>query len=427
MSIEQVQSVYSKGFGEENHIDLTVRFLQQAGGSLLPVEKAISDTGVGLLLKDSVDCVSTVATGAPMDHFPRYPTTSSGVDAADEVLQQAKASRAECKPYSFRLDLYAEAASLGSVEALYYWAMMLKYGSESADNSCGFEGDAEMEREFDQEVAVIALLICADMGYAPALVPLSFVLLSGIGIDVILDFDKPLWTSSTMIPVPPQYISTSSSSSLMEGEGSAREVYYRISKLHHHLGMFLTNIIIANGTSDHRPCVVWTARDSVVDSLRICSDKESTSSSPRQQETVSHLAVGLLHVAALHGIPEAFTALSYRYQHGIRVEVDMETSAQYALLAADIAKVEFHRQGAQPVHENDRIDDKTVREIPKGKSGNDDEMIQHQIVMAKEGHLPSILAMGGLLLLLLYYIPLPILITGYSILPKYFSNNTTYY
>jgi TPR repeat protein len=108
--------------------------------------------------------------------------------------------------------------------------------------------------------------------------------------------------------------------------------------------------------------------------------------------------------------------LSYRYQYGHDVSLDIETAAQYSYLAAQgwveynkyynycnflryffkVAKQEFHKFGGQPVLEADRINDNTAAQIPKGNTGNDDELIQHQIVRAKEGDIPSILAMGDL-------------------------------
>jgi hypothetical protein len=104
-----------------------------------------------------------------------------------------------------------------------------------------------------------------------------------------------------------------------------------------------------------------------------------------------------LHVAAALALPEAFAALSYRYEHGIgSIERDVETAAFYAWQAADAAGISFHATGAQPVVQADRIDDTTVLEILHGNTGEDDAAIQFQMVRAAEGHLPSVLAMGDL-------------------------------
>jgi hypothetical protein len=49
-----------------------------------------------------------------------------------------------------------------------------------------------------------------------------------------------------------------------------------------------------------------------------------------------------------------------RYQEGYGgLRVDAEVAGHYALLAARFSSVEFHRVGAQPIVESDRITDAT--------------------------------------------------------------------
>lgn len=119
---------------------------------------------------------------------------------------------------------------------------------------------------------------------------------------------------------------------------------------------------------------------------------EETPSDP-----VTRLALGLLHVAAmLGGAGEAETILAHRYLLGIGLPLDVETAAQYALRASAVSSEAFHRVGGQPIMEGDRIDDDTEKEVAKGKSGNEDELIQHQIVRAAEGDVAAMIATGDL-------------------------------
>lgn len=69
-----------------------------------------------------------------------------------------------------------------------------------------------------------------------------------------------------------------------------------------------------------------------------------------------------------------------RYQYGLAVIEDLETSCQYSLLAAAAASEDYHKGkalrlsvkrcearmravGGQPIIEADRINDKTAREV----------------------------------------------------------------
>ncbi len=85
----------------------------------------------------------------------------------------------------------------------------------------------------------------------------------------------------------------------------------------------------------------------------------------------------------------------------------METALLYLSNPTIVASEAFHAYGAQPIIESDRINDQTVRDVSlfpssvyddfiivtqvaKGHQGSDDEMIQFQIVRAKEVCMTSI-------------------------------------
>jgi hypothetical protein len=57
--------------------------------------------------------------------------------------------------YTHRLDLYAQAAELGSAEGLYHWAMMLAFGVEKGDVDCGIDNLAEVHT-----AVLISTIIC---------------------------------------------------------------------------------------------------------------------------------------------------------------------------------------------------------------------------------------------------------------------------
>lgn len=112
---------------------------------------------------------------------------------------------------------------------------------------------------------------------------------------------------------------------------------------------------------------------------------------------MSKIALGILHLSsALGGCSEADAILAHRYHLGIGLSQDLETASQYAIRAASVSSEAFHRVGGQPIMESDRIDDNTEREVARGNSGNDDELIQHQIVRADEGDVVAMLATGDL-------------------------------
>ena len=93
-------------------------------------------------------------------------------------------------------------------------------------------------------------------------------------------------------------------------------------------------------------------------------------------------------------IPVCVAMLAFRYQHGLGVIKDVEIAAQYARRASVVSADNFHRVGAQPILESDRINDDTERDVDKGNKGNDDEIIAYQRVRADEGDVDAQVALG---------------------------------
>lgn len=187
--------------------------------------------------------------------------SSSGTDGdsiAQMLLEKAKASTLSCDLFETRLDLYAEAAERGSAEALHLWAMMIRYGYESSASgaSCGYEKAtaANAEKEGDQERALLAFLIAADMGFAPALVPIALSVLTGLGVDVLLHTNGRMSVSQFAVPVSREYLTVSrgkaasgSVASLLDGtsrKDPEGDRVYRVTPLHQQLSEYLTEAVV---------------------------------------------------------------------------------------------------------------------------------------------------------------------------------------
>ena len=60
-----------------------------------------------------------------------------------------------------------------------------------------------------------------------------------------------------------------------------------------------------------------------------------------EDPAVTDLALGFLHVAAMFADSEAAAILANKYQHGLMLEKDTETAAQYASIAAEGSYLPF--------------------------------------------------------------------------------------
>ena len=334
MSATEVQAMYLSNSDQENRIavNTAIDLLSKSRSSIVHAQHS---TRISL----GSDVGASASESVPAD-------PAVDVDPFVSILlQRAEALLAACESFESRLDLYASAAERGSAEALYKWALMIKQGSEVANSACGvatadeaaasagtfatlkaaaskgaslWSGNGEQGsstarsgsyEEFgaEQERATAALLIAADMGYAPALVPLSFVLMNGIGVSAMLREDTldPSSLEALNIPVSHSYISArnSSSSSSMD--------------LHSDIRAYLLNAPFGCRRAPWR-APISSAVDidreligrSVVQLSLFYAGNETSTGKPCPD--ASQLSLGLLQVAALHRVTEAHQALSYR-------------------------------------------------------------------------------------------------------------------
>lgn len=367
-----------------------------------------------------------------------------------KLLSKAKAGLADCLSVETRLDLYAEASWFGSSEALYLWGMLLAFGSETADNRCGvvksqsrsvgdWSDTAVKSHEINQ--ALYALIRSLEQGQAAALIPISTMLLAGFGLSVILDetLEHKYMHGRYSIPLP-MTLRTSRSKLLLKLKdyiisSMTSNDCNNISELQVELAVddeMISNKRItrqSQSTSSNddasfrigasvlcRPQKTINRKDSssftdktsqhlndgiitssgVIRTVRRSTSRTRSTSSSQGLDGISSLAIGLVHIAAVSDVNDAQPILTQRYHMGLGVTSDVETAAFYGSSAAAVASEHFHRVGGQPILEADRINDRTVMTVEKGNKGDEDELIQHQIVRANEGHVPSIMAMGDL-------------------------------
>jgi TPR repeat protein len=252
------------------------------------------------------------------------------------LLQRAKDSLDACDTFESRLDLYADAAERGSADALYKWALMVKQGSEVGNSACGVATAEETTpgilqgsglaslwggassgiltttagtsaSSVDQERATLAFLVAADMGHAPALMSLAFTLLNGAGARALSNVNSSslhAWN----IPVHDTYrrsltaapFTSAMRDVLLKGSQQCRPIAWK--------GPLSTQLPIERdvGRSALQSAQSFnTGNASTL--LSVSTARRSLCADPSQ------LALGLLQVAAMHGVVEAHQALHYRY------------------------------------------------------------------------------------------------------------------
>jgi len=373
LSAEEVMAKYLRGHasseGVSGGIDAILSVFKRSGSGL--VYEAIPPTVErdSLFDEDGIDLPAVnggpfMFSGVRLDEGDFGSSASIPPDPlAAILLEKARISLANCDSYSRRLDLYAEAAERGSAEALYLWGMMVKYGTEAANTQCGssntddnigrssFVGSTSSAiksllqggstnhgfassgwTEADDR-STYAFLVAADMGHAAALVPLAFTLLHGMGAGPLMRNPLARVSVSLNIPLHPSFIAAAS-------DGSA--AFYRLTKLH----FMMSKAMLQQGRpndrddqviSDIRKDKAFPLASSVVDddshlSVSVfnshCEEMPSSSEGDSRSKVdttcciggedhfpyidATSLAIGMLHIAALHSIPEAHKALAYR-------------------------------------------------------------------------------------------------------------------
>lgn len=313
----------------------------------------LSNTGAGeRAATDSIVSLLSAATNRLM-HASAGSTTGT-VSPEDPLvpilLQRAQASLDACESYEVRLDLYADAAERGSAEALYKWALLVRQGSEIPNSACGVATAEDTDTSLsgnvlkrakttlwgtatattastteevygstmDAERSVLAFLIAADMGHAPALVSLSFVLMNGVGAQSLLNLDV-LPQSARNIPMPAQY----AASLITEG---ALVIPLQIAIRNYLMKCRLDRLAIhtkvtsliptdsSGGRLDEPLLGQSVVRLSDQSSNRTTNSGASHSPRPGCPDP-AQLSVGVLQVAAMHRVAEAHQALAYRYTY----------------------------------------------------------------------------------------------------------------
>jgi TPR repeat protein len=288
---------------------------------------------------------------------PRVDQAGDPMD--NEILHRYQRQLSDsCPSYRSQLELYAEASTHGSLEALYSWAMLLYYGYTSPSSPCGIPSTDTGRSQVtvhDLEQAFFAFAYAADMGYAQALMPLSMILLSSVGLpakvrasaSIHLDIPYPRATKLDGTNIPMNSSLVNALLSLLDSSSSHREGWMnRITALQ--------EIYEFDSTDRRSQHEAGSLVSSVIDIER------QTIAMGRGQSVVPALAVGLMHLASVLGVEDANAALAYRYRsRNVGVALDYEASAYYAMKSADYASFVFHQKGGQPLAESDRLTDKS--------------------------------------------------------------------
>ena len=264
----------------------------------------------------------------------------------------------ETSDYNYRLESLRDLSLRGSSESLFAWASMKAFGFDSAASSCPFSQKKFLSADpfVHQSAAFYGFIGALYMGEPQAILPIAYILSSGLG---TLYTKESFEDALSEVPLPFEHREH------FKAEGSLVDR--------------LRQYTITNQVS--------YPQNTYLDTNLSLIARHSINSS---------IVMGLLLFASMLNMDEARAVLSHRFEYGFGVEKDQETSLFYLYTTAKMASLEFHRRGGEPIAERDRIDDLTEKEVFKGNLGDEDEIIQLQMVKAKEGDLPSILAMGDL-------------------------------
>lgn len=366
ISKAHIQRMYGLGPSAvgTNAIDQTINVLQVASNPLLPylssiidqtssnlnpelvstykkqailnnIQEGESETSFATVLSSNADNVIAKTMGVKDKQLK--PMSKSILEM---VVKKSKESIINCEPYDARLDMHLESAELGAIDGTYNWARLLMYGFESADSQCGFsavssdikrknakkevdrsqdgEGALLSEIEFnideiepfarDSAKAIHGFVKAAEQGYVAGIVPLAFSLIHGIGLESLIQYERPL-SSNWDIP---------ETSFSVEGQSVAD---LHKSKLRSSIGSYLVKSMGDCHVSDNDGGTsILSTSNSVLcnryyeQSALVRQDKlKSLSNSSSATSNANALALGLLFIAALHNDAEAQVALSYRY------------------------------------------------------------------------------------------------------------------
>lgn len=316
-----------------------------------------------------------------LDAIPTTIENMATVEIVASLLQEAKTRLRDCSASTpERLDIYAEASGHGSAEALFLWGSIQIFGSEQPNSPCGVSSemlfkDNDHGNLFDDLTrGAYAILLSASMGYVPALVPLATLVAHKFGIQPNRDNE---FVCEVLKEIPIH-----------------KDLFYTLctDKHKHSKTLILSSAVFDTNSS----LKLFNYVLSYLNKIESSDEDFTFSREIIVTSSQDSLACAMLHAAIVLGSEDAARSLGYRYRHGIGVVADSETAAYYLYIAAGTASQAFHTIGGQPLMESDRLNDHTAKSIVVGNAGDSDELIQHQIVRADEGHIPSALAMADI-------------------------------
>lgn len=240
------------------------------------------------------------------------------------LLNAAKESQEKCEPFQTRLELYKDAYRHGSKEALYLWALMISTGFDSTGyNHCGVNSTTlyiskDINNDLDEAAAAFLYLFTA---YPSALIPLSMMMFNGIGMKYLLNRE-----SSSSIPF------------LHDNE----DEQHFVNDINSDFMLAISKILKKSVDTCETNTKLYLGYDvSLGDNIN-CIKRFSTRNKYGNDDTTT-LALGILFTATLYDVPEAFVALTHRYQYGINVKQDTETAVRYGRVAATFASIDYNK------------------------------------------------------------------------------------
>ncbi len=282
----------------------------------------------------------------------------------ESLIVRARQESLDCDAYDSLHDIYTEASTAGSVEALYKQAMMTTFGFDHSNSNCGHSKFSFSPRQStppsDYFKAFKSLIVAAEYGYTDALLPLSFYIMNGL-VELNSEFREVY--NSIKIPFPTVKI---------EKSKLFTEFFDYINT-----NTSLDEVIFDR---DH----VAAVGDSVYCSGTIPINKSKC-------QRINHIGIGLLFSAALHGNAHASASLAIKYDTGINTIKDTETALVYSFHASKVAFDNYHALGHQPHQQEDKIDDNTELFLEKGNLGESDELITYEKIKADEGDVQAML------------------------------------
>ena len=300
-------------------------------------------------------------------------------EICQKLMEKSVEAMNSCVEITSRIDIYEESISLcNNPQSMYYWGMIHLFGTEASSVKCGYSsiekdknrdstpflelGSTNTKRqksaslglsieEYDEARGMLALWISLENGHMNALMPLYLSLMTGKGIvsiiqissihkDMMNDYDiYDIWD----IPKPATITSTATPSYLLKQLSLflVRNIHTCSLQNNNSNKNQGSNNGSSNNTQQQQDFGSFDSKKGnfmYEESKRayssvLCRNWSFLSSKNPKNDPITELALGLLHIAALFQSPEAYAALTYRYNHGLGVVKDVETACYYGVFA----------------------------------------------------------------------------------------------